>query len=125
MTESELLSRPEQQAKAVAWEVARNEVAAPCRTCFADEVGVRLVELRGPPFPPALPSEEWDLERQERLVICATCISAGARVLGLFRSPNEDRDVQKLRAALDAAEERLQGLLRDTERLDDQIAGLS
>lgn len=120
MTEA-MLSRPENRAKALVREVQRREVDAPCRACYGDNP-VRLVQVKMGPYPPCLePDERWDLSEAEDLVLCEVCVSSAARVLGLHRDPEDDRDVQKLRKAVGVAEARFQELVADAERLDEGL----
>lgn len=121
---SEMLSKVENLAKATVRFVEYRD-AGPCVACREFD-GVRLVEVMMPPFPPCREEQEvWDFSDAERLVLCEACVRSAARVIGVYRDPGDDPDVQASRAATQAAEARRVDLLLEVEELDRQIRALA
>jgi hypothetical protein len=104
--------------------VSRADVSGPCVVCREDS-GQRLIEFVCPQFPPVDEAREQAvLDAIEHLHICDVCAATSGRVIGVFRDPLSDPNVQKLTSACAAASAELAEVQREEADLLQRVAAL-
>jgi hypothetical protein len=117
-------ARPESRGRAQIRWVSRSDVSEPC-ICCREDGGQKLIAFVPPRYPPVDEERERAvLDAIEHLHLCDVCVSTAGRIIGVFRDPMSDPDVQKLASACEAASAHLAQLQREEADLQLRVAAM-